>query len=330
HPVVQRIVLDWRRLAMRELESPNTRTLIACSGGADSTALLLAIGAAAPGQIVVGHVAHDLRPEAETRADRDAVAALAAKLDVPFIERSVRVPPGNAESHARRLRYAALAEMARETASNIIATGHHADDQFESILMALIRGTGLDGLRGIAPRRRLKQENAGANGPALIRPMLGVTHAECEALCRDAGIEWRTDATNLSGDRLRSKLRIGPIAELIRARPGAAANASNAASILREASRLVRDRATEVFADAHEWPRDALRYQPSIILGTGLRRAFHNLTGGQGADRLGRKQLTPVIRAIKDRVTDPRIFEWPRAVRLTVAANQVTLQKIAP
>ncbi len=322
HPAVQRVVLAWRRLVAGAPTASPPRTLIACSGGADSTALLLALGSATD-SIAIAHVVHDLRPRELALADRDHVRSLAAKLGVEYAEReiSVRAEGGNAEAAARRLRYAALLELAREHRGAFVATGHQADDQFESLIMALIRGSGLAGLRGIAPRRSL------GDGVKLIRPMLGVTRADAEDICRAAGVEWRTDHTNLTGEGLRSKLRLGPLAQLAAIRPGAPTRAAQSADLIRQAHAIIRRRACEVFGDSENcWPRERLRAEPPIVLGVGLRRAMKQHCGDSGGmDRVGAKQLSPIIRSIKDRSTDPREFRLGNGTRFEVSARSVQL-----
>lgn len=310
-PVARRIAHRWRLLTRG-----GGRTVVACSGGADSSALALALAAFAD-DLVIAHIVHDLRPEAEAHADRDRTRGLSDRLGVAFVERSVTVRGvvGNAEANARRARYSLLGAVAASLGAPFVATGHHADDQFETVVMALVRGAGPRGLRGIAPRRGL------APGVTLVRPMLRVTRREAEALCREVGHEWAVDRTNLETDRLRAALRAGPLAEIARLKPGAPSAASRAAELQRDSARLIEDAAREVFADESEWPRATLRWQRAVVLGAGLRRA----AGGVGADRLSRAVVDPVIRAIKDSVTDPRRFDWPGGLRVEVTARTVRM-----
>lgn len=297
-------------------------TLVACSGGADSTALALCLrSAGAP--LVLGHIVHDLRPRHEALADRDAVRDLAAALGVPFAEaEATRAAPGNAEALARRNRYRALANLARANHAATVVTAHHADDQLESIVLALLRGAGPRGLAGVAPVRDL------APGLRLVRPMLGLTRTDARDLCSRAGAPWREDATNLDTSRARNALRHGPLADIAAMRPGAARRAAQTAELLRETIALVEDRVHAAFADAHEWPREALRAERTIVLGAGLRAAAVRVGGGGGADRLSRRVVDPVVRAILSDSTDPRRFTMgPAAVE--VDAHRVRIAPVA-
>lgn len=290
--------------------------MVACSGGADSTALTLAL-ASFTSELTVAHIVHDLRPNPEALADRDRVRALSRRLGLPFEERAVTVRAlrGNAEANARRARYGSLAEIATGARAAFVATAHHAEDQFESLVMALIRGAGPRGMRGIAPRRTL------APGVILIRPMLRTSRAECESVCRAASCDWSEDPTNQHIDRLRAALRAGPMRGIADLRPGAALAASRAAELLRDSAGLIEDVACAVFGDGMQWDRATLRAQRGVVLGAGLRRA----AGSAGADRVSRAVVDPVVRAIKDGVSDPRRFDWPGGVRVEVTARAVRL-----
>jgi tRNA(Ile)-lysidine synthase len=323
NPFVRAVALAWRRLT-----NGGGKTLAACSGGADSTALLLAL-ALTTREIVVAHVVHDLRPRDETRADRDAVKRLAEGLGVPFVEAEVRVAreKGNKEALARRARYAALDRLARAAGCSAVATAHHADDQFETVLMALMRGAGLRGLRGIAPKRRLR---AGDTGPArLVRPMLGVTREEARAVCRCAGVGWREDATNRDVSRLRAALRERVMLMLTSLRPGASRRASSAAEALRDAAAAIESGVREAFGEGFEWPRERLRRQPRAIVVRGLIRAAQRLLAGRRFDRITSRLARESARAVRDGCTDPRRFEWPGGIVLTVSAHRVLMSRHA-
>ncbi len=297
-------------------------TLVACSGGADSTALLLSLRSATP-RLVVGHVVHVLRPRAEELADRDRVRALTADLGLDFVESEIDPPAReNMEAGARRLRYAALARMAAGVGADAVATAHHADDQLESVVMALLRGAGPDGLAGVAPLRPL------APGVSLLRPMLWTTRADAERICRLASVAWATDSTNADTRRARARVRARIAPELESMRPGAARRAASAADLLRDAAGLVRDRARAAFGDATSWPRAALRDERPIVLGAGLRAAILRASGA-GADRLPSRVIDPVVRAVRDRSTERREFTLAcagRGVTIVVGAREVSVR----
>lgn len=303
-------------------------TLIACSGGADSSALLLAL-ALATRRVVVAHIVHDLRPRSEALADRDAARLLADQLNLPFVEAEVRIvdAPGNKEANARRERYKALAELARSNGCVFVATAHHADDQLETLLMALLRGCGPRGLRGIAPKRRLDASSQQA--VTLIRPMLGVTRAEARAVCTAAGVAWREDATNADTTRLRAAIRASVLPILTRLRPESPRCAARTAELLRGALPIVEERIESVFGGANVWPRGALRAESAFVIGAGLRRAASRLLEGRHMDRLSSRLVAEAVRAIRDESTEPRTFHWAGGITFRVTARAVELA-IAP
>ncbi len=310
------VVSAWRSL------SGAGRTLVACSGGADSAALALALASKASSQIVLGHVVHDMRPAADSHADRDAVKTLADGLQLPCVIRDVVIPSGNTESGARSVRYAALEAMAMECKCAFVATGHHADDQLESILLALGRGAGLKGLRGAASLRLL-----GNGGVRLIRPMLAVSHADARRICRVAGIVPSEDATNFDDSRRRAAVRLHVLPELRRIVPNVSRKSADAASIIADAARVVEDRARLVFGDEFAWPRRNLTCERRIVIGEGLRAAFRRLAGDAGADRLPRREIEKAIDAVCDHHQHVREFHWPEEVSVVVGAGLVTMLK---
>ncbi len=219
-PATLAIVRSWRELA-----GGGAPTLVACSGGADSVALALALWSSkAP--VTLGHVVHDLRPAEEARADRDLTRALADRLKCPFLESSIEVAGvGNDEGVARARRYRALASMAQEAGIGFVASAHHANDQLESMLMAIARGAGPEGLAGVARTRPI------GDGVTLIRPMLMATRADAEAICNAVGAEWAHDLTNDDTARLRCAVREGPARALMEIRSGAPAGAVRAGTL---------------------------------------------------------------------------------------------------
>lgn len=180
------------------------RILVAASGGADSTALLLLVAALRPDvSVVVAHLDHGLRPESAD--DARYVSSVAAQLHIDFIHERVEIAPepaGSVETRAREARYAFLARAAAAAGATKVATGHHRDDQVETVLFRLLRGSGVRGLRGIPTDRRL----APGSAARVIRPLLEVGHGEIVSHLRSLGVTWREDSTNgsvLTGVRNR-------------------------------------------------------------------------------------------------------------------------------
>jgi tRNA(Ile)-lysidine synthase len=293
-------------------------TLVACSGGADSTALLLAL-ALASRDIAAAFIIHDLRTRELELADARFVEELCEHLRIPFILGEVTSEGGNAEGRSRDRRYALLAKLAHERGITMVATAHHADDQLESQVMALLRGSGPAGLRGVAPRRPLE------HGVTLIRPMLRCTREDARVACARAGVTWREDHTNDDTRRLRAALRAGPIAELIRLRPRAPLRAAETADLMRQTHDLVRSHAAALARTDHVWTRDELRAQPALIIGEVLRAAARELLAGEHADALPRRAVAEAVRAIRDTSTEPRRFGWSGGIIVTVTAREVRI-----
>lgn len=311
---------------------PGDRLILAVSGGADSVALLRALAALADRphwqlELHVAHVHHHLRG-AEAEEDARFVADLAGSLGLPSHRRDVNpaADSQNAEAAARRLRYRALAEIAASAGADAIATAHHADDQLETLLMRLIRGSSVEGLAGIAPRRRL--------GPAvLIRPMLGADHTAAVAFLREIDQPWREDPTNRDTTRWRAKLRADVLPHLRELRPGAAQKAAETADRLRETGRWLRRaiRRAERRHLAHGphgeplLPRDPARRLPRPVLAGLIRRQSRAL--GAGGDALGNRILDPIVRAVRDSSGEPRRFELGGGVDVTVDAEAVRFRR---
>jgi tRNA(Ile)-lysidine synthase len=140
-------------VASARLFEPPGRVLVAVSGGADSLALLFLLDATAADlglEVVVGHTDHGIHPESDWWAA--AVAAVAASLGRPFLQRALALGAGTGETRARGARYAALRALQRDAGAPYLATAHHADDQAETVLFRLLKGSGPAGLAGIPAR----------------------------------------------------------------------------------------------------------------------------------------------------------------------------------
>jgi tRNA(Ile)-lysidine synthase len=179
---------------------PHSTVVVATSGGPDSVvlaAVLDRIGRAGDFSVVLAHVNHGVR--ASAWQDECVVLSLGARLDRPV--RIAAVTASDDEAALRDARYAALEAIARDCGAGAIATAHCAEDQTETVLLALFRGSGLDGLGGMTPRRPL------AEGIDLVRPFLRVTHAELHAELRRIGLPYALDPTNALTRYKRNALR---------------------------------------------------------------------------------------------------------------------------
>jgi tRNA(Ile)-lysidine synthase len=191
----------------RDLEAvagPVDRLAVAVSGGPDSLALLLLAHAAFPGQVQAATVDHGLRPE--SAAEAETVAGLCAELGVPHEILATRVERAGEglQAAARAARYAALAGWMAAAGLDLLLTAHHSDDQAETLLMRLNRGSGVAGLAGVRASRPVP----GSGGTLrLCRPLLGWRRSELEAIVAAAGIEPARDPSNRDETFDRARLR---------------------------------------------------------------------------------------------------------------------------
>ena len=196
--------------SLERLELRGRALLVAVSGGVDSMSLLAGLHEVSQTyalKLSIGHVNHGLRG-AESDADQALVVARASELGLPVELASVapaelRVGTSSRErptvqEAARTLRYAALRAAALRRGAQHIATAHHLDDQAETVLLRLFRGSGPDGIAGIAEQ---------SPDSVLVRPLLQVSRAEIERFAASHRLSWREDASNQSHAYARNRLR---------------------------------------------------------------------------------------------------------------------------
>ncbi len=182
---------------LADLGLPAGGAVVAVSGGADSLALLdLLCRSPAAGALalVVGHVDHGIHPMSAEVAAR--VRDAAARYGLRFQERALGLGPDATETLARERRYAALEDIVRAAGARLLFTGHHQDDQVETVLMRVLMGSGPAGLAGMASRRG-----------RIVRPLLPFTSAELRAHAAAAGLVPWEDPANRDPRHLRSWLR---------------------------------------------------------------------------------------------------------------------------
>ncbi|WP_110953590.1 tRNA lysidine(34) synthetase TilS [Anaerosinus massiliensis] len=186
--------------------------LIACSGGPDSLALVdifLKLRNSYQLEVAVAHVDHMFRGE-DSRADAIFVEEFCLAHQIPYYKKSFDVPAYSKkmnlspEEAARIVRYDFLKEIASFIGNAKIATGHHKDDQAETVLIHLFRGAGSAGIAGIRPMNH-----------GIIRPFLSVTRQEIEAYCKENRLNPRIDQTNYETEYLRNRIRLNLLPELV-------------------------------------------------------------------------------------------------------------------
>ena len=229
---------EWKKLGL----AADAKVVVAVSGGADSVSLLLGLDELSKAnklelKIVVAHLDHALRKE--SRADARWVTALGRRLSYEVVSRRVNVEKqtrrtaDNLEQTARRTRYSFLAEVARARRAAIVVTAHTMDDQAETILLNLLRGSGMDGLGGIESVRPIVERSR----ILLARPLVSwARRNETESYCDDRGVAFRVDEMNANEQfaRVRVRRRLLPLMESFN--PRITEGLARTAELLREDS----------------------------------------------------------------------------------------------
>jgi len=256
------LLREWKRLA---LPVADERVVVAVSGGADSTALLLALDELLKTgrlglQLRVAHLDHGLRGEVGEEDARwvEAVAnELGVEVEVGRVDVKERAAGAgdNLEQAARRARYEFLAGVAERCGARVVLTGHTLDDQAETVLLRLLRGSGAEGLSGIEPVRALV-----AKGEVqLARPLVGwARRVLTEEYCRERGEEFRVDAMNEDErfSRVRVRRQLLPLLESFN--PRVVETLSRTAELLREDASALNAAAEELLSLASEEEKNAL------------------------------------------------------------------------
>ncbi|MBI2165834.1 MAG: tRNA lysidine(34) synthetase TilS [Chloroflexi bacterium] len=286
-----------RRLArevsrvLQEVDVPGRVLLVAVSGGPDSLCLLHLLDGlkeALKISLAVAHLDHSLRPESPQEAAfvldaarRLGLEAFVERADVASYRRANRL---SLEDAARRLRYDFLARTAHRIGAHAVAVAHTADDQAETVLMNILRGAGLRGLKGMSA---VSQYRTGQDRQVtLVRPLLGVRRSDTEEFCRLAGLSPVIDPSNLSLAIVRNRIRWQVLPVLRELNP----NVNEA--LLRLASSAGDDASFIEAAVDQEWRRLARQDEGAITIDRAglrqihrslqrhlLRRAFEVLTG---------------------------------------------------
>lgn len=255
----QRLLAEWKRL---ELPAEGAQIVLAVSGGADSVALLLALDELLKADrlylsLVVAHLDHGLR--ASSQEDAAWVEELARRTGYEFEhERCARLKaggePDNLEQAARRARYGFLARVCEAHNALALLTAHTMDDQAETVLLRLLRGSGAEGLGGMEPVRPLSE----SSDLLLVRPLLNwARRAETVQYCVSRGVEFRRDEMNEdeSFARVRVRKRLLPLMQGFNAR--VVEGIARTSQLLREDARALNELAATLLERALEEPSDS-------------------------------------------------------------------------
>ena len=217
------------------------KIIVGVSGGADSLFLLDCLHQYGY-PLVVGHLDHMLRPDSNEEAEN--VRCTAKQLGLVFVGGKENVSQYAEQQHfsleeaAREMRYRFLFSLAKQYGAQAVAVGHNADDQVETILMHLLRGAGLSGLRGMAFR---SSPNPWSEKIALVRPLLGIWRSEIEAYISEKKLQPNIDLSNFDSKYYRNRLRHELIPYLEKFNPGIRQRLWQMADILHEDDEIIQE-----------------------------------------------------------------------------------------
>lgn len=320
-----------------QLLAPGDRVLVGLSGGPDSSALLLLL-CKWPGtpehRVEAAHFDHQIRDPKERAAERDAVGSLSERLHVPLHEGDGDIPSSARREHrsyeeqGRIERYRFLKDVAVNRGIGAVAVGHTASDQIETILLHIIRGSGLTGLAGM----QIEQPWVFGPGPRLLRPLLGFTRAETDAYCKIQDVEPYRDSQNLSPAYLRNRVReellpllgsLNPAVGEAILRVGRAATAQEA--LLDELCRSIVPEPDRRQDEPPFLTLDQLRGLPEAVRDQLFLRAYAAVSGDRRG--LGSRHIEALSRLIVR--SDEGSLDLPRGIRAHVEDGRLSLSRRA-
>jgi len=262
--------------AVREggLLPPRTPLVAMLSGGRDSVCLVdLAVRLLGAEAVTALHVNYGLRDDSD--ADEEHCRALCEQLGTSLEVERPRRPegPGNLQAWARDTRYAAAAGLA-ERDDALIATGHTADDQVETILYRLASSPSRRALLGMRPR-----------DGRLVRPLLGFTREQTTAYCEERGLTWRDDPTNAASGYARNRVRHGLSRALAEVHPAAAQNVLRTAELLRDEAEVLDALVAAEIDGSNGSPRNTIELDRLAELPPALRRLVVQQLADRAAGR---------------------------------------------
>lgn len=310
-----------------DMIGPGMRVMAGVSGGADSVCQLYVLNEyrrTVPFELLAVHVEHGLRGQ-ESLEDARFTQELCRRLGVPCcvehvdVRAAVRAQGLSEEEAARALRYEAFRKAGARWGADCLAVAHNRGDQAETVLWNLARGSGLRGLCGMRPVRRLTSDGADgiflgqtenlhqedAAAMSIIRPLLYTDRKEIEEILRAAGLSWRTDRTNLEPDYTRNRIRLSLLPQMERD-----LNAQAGLHIAQAAQKLQKleaylERQTDAAAERCFREAGAILYltpffeEEPLIQEELLKRALVMCGGGRGLKDVGAVHLDMLMRLAK-------------------------------
>lgn len=273
------------------LLSEGDTVLVALSGGRDSVALLTALHRLGYA-LEAAHVNFQLRG-ADSDADEAFCRALCGRLSVPLHILREK-PEGNTQQSARDIRYRFFEQILDESGIGAVATGHHLDDQLETIVFRFLKGAGVEGMGGIPVKKGRR-----------IRPLLGIRRDEITSYLEEEGISWREDASNQTSDYDRNRIRHELLPVLLEFSPELAEIWNRQAGIFKATSSFI-DMAADAWESPEiEWPVDSLENNHPVLWKLLERRGYSSRqmdeVVGLKFSQPGAKVLSATHRAVRDR-----------------------------
>jgi len=331
--------------ALRRLVPEKEKLIIACSGGVDSMALLFCAQKTGHDLVVV-HALHDMRDYKDASKDRDVVKKYCETNNLAFVQVDVNVRDWGfspTEETYRYQRESKIIGVAQTHKARFIATGHHADDQLETILMKLCRGSGLRGLSGIA-------ESHIHNDWTTVRPLLEISKEELYDICKSNNIPFNEDETNQDTKYTRNAIRHKVIPELKRLFPQCSQKSNEVAKIVTNAQKLSEsvlhdltkhetfflaytNTAPKKHGRALKIPTAALVTANDITIYEWLRRAFATVSdepADVSYDSLSKEMIDSVIKGIRkvNISGGNKKFRWSSEVNIVVNKLEVIFSRL--